>query len=311
MKRLPTRRPRGVALLLAVLLTALAALIAFSILDAQAVALQRTHALSRGAQLDEFARGVEAIATIALRRDAAQEPGVDHNGDVWHQPLLLELPRGRLVARMRDLNGCFNLNALASSDPALATEAWSRLQRLLRALKLDPALADAIADYVDADRNTRDSGAEDLRYLGGRPASRSADRAMAHVSELRSIMGLDAQSYARLAGETCALAINSPINVNTASVAVLRALSEDIDPARANGLVAEGNARRSAIQEFLDELERAGVAPPNIIGLGVKSDEFLLESEIEYDGVTVAYWTQFARRDERVRVNARGRGRYQ
>ncbi len=310
MRRQPTRRPRGVALLLAVLLTALAALIAFSILDAQAVALQRTHAQNRGAQLDEFARGVEAIAIVALRRDSAQGAGLDHNADVWRQPLLLELPHGKLAARMRDQNGCLNLNALGSADANLASETLARLQRLLTALRLDPALAEAVADYIDADRNPRDRGAEDLRYLGGRPAYRSADRPLAHVSELRNVAGIDAGTYARLAAETCTPAAISPINVNTASVALLRSLGENIDQVRARSLAAEGNAQHADLGAFFAEVERLGAARPNDVGLAVASDEFLLESQIEYDGVTAAYWSRLTRRDGEIRVNARGRGRY-
>ncbi len=310
MKQFPTRPPRGVALLLAVLLTALAALIAYSILDAQGVALQRTHALSRGAQLDEFARGIEAIASIALRQDAAQGPGLDHNNDVWRQPLALELPRGKVFARMRDLHGCLNLNALGSGDAILAGATLARLERLLRVLKLDPALADAIADYVDADRNPRDRGAEDLRYLSGRPAHRSADRALAHVSELRSVAGVDSRSYDMLSAETCTLPTDAGINVNTASVALLQALGDDIDKARASALAADGNARHTDLGEFFAEVERLGAAQPAPSGLSVASNEFLLESEIEYDGVTVAYWSQISRGNGEIRVNARGRGRY-
>jgi len=304
MKRFAPRRQRGIALLLAVLLSALAALLAFAILDSQAVALQRTHAQMRGAQLDEFARGVEAIASIALRRD---QPDLDHNGDVWRQPLVLELPRGRLSARMRDLNGCFNLNSLVGPAP---TQSLERLERLLVALELDPETAHAIADYIDADQTSRDRGAEDLRYLGGRPAYRTADRPLAHVSELLAVAGVDADSYGRLSAETCTLRPGATINVNTASNAVLRSLSPGLDQARAAALAAEGNARHLGIAEFLQQVDITGAARPDSQGLGVQSDEFLLVSEIEYDGVKVAYWAHLVRLNGRVRVEARGRGRY-
>ncbi len=309
MNRSPPTRQRGVALLLAVLLSALAALLAFSIIDSQAVALQRTHAQMRGAQLDEFARGVEVIASIALRRD---EANVDHNSDAWRQPLVLDIPRGRLAARMRDLNGCFNVNAFADPDAAFVVEAHGRLTRLLLALELDPEIADAVADYVDVDQTTRDRGAEDLRYLGGRPAYRTADRPLAHVSELRAVAGVDADAYSRLSAEVCTLRARAPINVNTASVALLRSLSPSIDQARAAALAADGNAQYADIEQFLSQVESTGAQrPTNPQGiLGLVSDEFLLESEIEYDGVKVAYWAHLTRRAGQVRVEARGRGRY-
>ncbi len=309
MKRSPPKRQRGVALLLAVLLSALAALLAFAIIDSQAVALQRTHAQMRGAQLDEFARGVEVIASIALRRD---EANVDHNSDAWRQPLVLDIPRGRLAARMRDLNGCFNVNAFADPDAGFVAESHARLTRLLLALELDPEIADAIADYVDVDQATRDRGAENLRYLGGRPAYRTADRPLAHVSELRAVAGVDAETYRRLAEEVCALAPRAKINVNTASVALLRSLGPDIDQARAAALAADGNARHTDIEQFMLQVDETHAQrPANPHGtLDVVSDEFLLESEIEYDGVKVAYWAHLTRRAGQVRVEARGRGRY-
>lgn len=303
-------RQRGVALLLAVLLTALAAVLAFSILDDQSVALARSHALNRAAQTDEFARGVEVIAVIALRRDQALEAGLDSNADIWRQPLILELPHGSLSARLRDLNGCFNVNALASGDTVLAAESYARLTRLLRVLRVDPELADAIADYVDADREARPRGAEDLRYLGARPPSRSADRPVAHVSELRGVAGIDATVYARLENDLCARPATSPLNVNTASVAVLQSLAERIDRPAAEALSADGNARHAGIDVFLRALESAGVPPPSAAGLGVSSDEFLLESLIEFDGVEVAYWSLLSRRNAQVLVHARGRGRF-
>ncbi len=310
MRRTPHHRQRGVALLLAVLLTALAAVLAFSILDDQSVALARSHALNRAAKTDEFARGAEAIAAIALRRDQALEAGLDSNTDIWRQPLVLELPQGRLTARMRDLNGCFNVNALASTDEALAAESYARLRRLLRVLRVDPELADAIADYVDSDREARPRGAEDLRYLGARPPSRSADQPIAHVSELRGVAGVDASIYAQLENDLCARPQLSPINVNTASVAVLQSLAERLERPAAEALASDGNARHAGIDAFLRAVESAGVQPPPATGLGVSSDEFLLESLIEFDGIEVAYWSLLSRRDGQVLVHARGRGRF-
>ena len=123
--------------------------------------------------------------------------------------------------------------------------------------------------------------------------------------------GVDAETYLRLSEESCALASRASINVNTASVAVLRSLHPSIDQARAAALAAEGNARHTGIEEFMLQVDQTGAQRPDSLGLGVVSDEFLLESEIEYDGVTVAYWAHLTRRaGGQVRVEARGRGRY-
>ena len=89
---------------------------------------------------DELMRAVLLVeqtfesAIDGLRRDQNEEPGIDSNGDVWARPLPpLDVPGGKLSGRLRELNGCFNLNHLVvnGAEDALARR---RFERLLRAV---------------------------------------------------------------------------------------------------------------------------------------------------------------------------------
>ena len=68
---------------------------------------------------------------------------------------------------------------------------YQRLQRLLGVLELSPAIADAVADWIDGDSTVSGAGAEDLDYLRADPPYRAANRAMVHPGELRWIQGVD------------------------------------------------------------------------------------------------------------------------
>ena len=128
------KRERGVALIVAVLLVALATLIVASLIDTTDLAFARTRNLMREQQAFAYARGLETWAMDGLRRDQNEEPGIDSNGDVWARPLPpLDVPGGKLSGRLRELNGCFNLNHLVVNgvEDELARR---RFERLLRAL---------------------------------------------------------------------------------------------------------------------------------------------------------------------------------
>ena len=303
------KRERGVALIVAVLLVALATLIVASLIDTTDLAFARTRNLMREQQAQAYARGLETWALDGLRRDHNEDPGVDSNGDLWARPLPpFDVPGGKLSGRLRERNGCFNLNHLVVGgveDPL----ARRRFERLLRALKLPPELADAVIDYVDADSEPGRRGAEDMAYLLANPARRAANQAFVHVSELRLVRGVDEDAFRALAPHVCANPEGSGINVNTATPAVLMSLVENLDEARARQLNEDGKARMSSIEAFDGQLRQLGlVLDGGPVQVGVASDQFLAEALIELDGVPFRYFSRIAREQQGHRVVYRSRG---
>ncbi|HWT14384.1 MAG TPA: type II secretion system minor pseudopilin GspK [Patescibacteria group bacterium] len=303
------KRERGVALIVAVLLVALATLIVASLIDTTDLALARTRNLVREQQANAYARGLETWALDWLRRDQNEEPGIDSNNDVWARPLPpLDVPGGRLSGRLRERNGCFNLNQLVVNGNADAV-ARRRFERLLRALKLSPELADAVIDYADADNESGARGAEDMAYLLARPPRRAANQSFAHVSELRLVRGIDEAVYRVLEPQVCANPDASAINVNTATPQVLMSLVDNLDEAQARKLNDEGRARMASVEAFEAKLAQFGwVLDGGPVGIGVASDQFLAEAVVELDGIPFRYYSRIEREPRGHRVSGRSRG---
>ncbi len=314
MKAVATQR--GVALLTALLVVALATVLVAMLLDQGEIAVARTANVQRAAQADALAAGLEDWAVQILRRDIALD-AVDANGDLWARPLPpTPVPGGRIGGRMRDLGGCFNLNNLVGADGVVPVQV-EMFRRLLLALKLDPGIADAASDWIDRDLIPGAlRGAEDSAYLGATPPYRAANRAFMHVSELRLLRGVDRDAYRTVAPHVCTLPspVATRINVNTATVPVLRALSERISEQAARQLAQDGAARAGDFSSWKLQLEQAGVLDPAEQAqierlVGFSSRFFLARAEVELDAIPFAYASVIERADaRRIAVVARGRG---
>lgn len=311
----PAARPRGVALLAAVLVVALASLLVAGLLDRGLLGQARALQHSRASQATALQQGLELWAARILRDDAARD-GVDAAGDAWSQPMPpLPLPEGMAHGRLRELDGCLNLNALwvAGQLDALAL---ARFERLLRVLEIDPRLADALVDWLDEDDLGRAGGAEEATYAALAPPRRAANGPFVHVGELALVAGVDAAVLQRLLPHVCAHAdVASPVNVNTATVPVLMALDEAIGPAVARRLHQDGRARHASPGDFLTAVERElGRPPPPQLGQGidVRSRHFLAEVLIVQAQVPVRLYSLLVREPGtgNVRVVARSQGRW-
>lgn len=306
------RRQRGVALIAAVLVVALAIVLVAALMDHGESTRARTRNLLRAEQGWQLMIGLEAWAASALRRDLQETGAVDSRDDLWAQPLPpLDLPEARIRGTLREIGGCFNLNALhvAGQDDAIAV---ARFERLLRVLKLDVVAISAQArDWIDADGTPNPGGAEDLALQSRRPPYRAANRAFVHVSELRLLPAVTAPVFDRLSPHVCVLPPGTPMNLNTATVELWMSLDDAIGQNHAQRLARDGRARYSDLERIQAEFEQIGLPPlPLDPSLGVGSSYFVLEAEIVADGVPFLYASLLQRRPEGIRVLARNRGRY-
>ena len=154
-RRHPPRRSRGVALLTMLLVTALVALLATTLLSLQARLLSLAGQVDRYSTRKALVLGEEARFRAELRADLAASDTVDGVMDAWRSPQERALEPGTLHRRSRALDALINVNNLTS--PA----ALERFGRLLSQLELDPQLAAQVADWVDSDETPRAGGAED------------------------------------------------------------------------------------------------------------------------------------------------------
>lgn len=156
-------RQKGIAAITAMLVVTIAAVLAVELAWQTNLDLRRTEGLIAWEQAHQFALGAEALAAKVLREDlerSTAEP-VDWLGEDWARPTAFNLDQGGMTGGLVDLQGRFNLNNLVRRDGSRDDLVYQQFQRLLAALDLDPALADAVVDWIDPDTTAEFSGAED------------------------------------------------------------------------------------------------------------------------------------------------------
>jgi general secretion pathway protein K len=253
--RLPSRQ-RGIALITAVLIVALATILAINVSFRGMVDQRRSANLFALDQGYEVALGAEAWGADILRKDAADSQ-VDHFGEAWAQtlpPLPIDEGVGTVEGRLEDMQGRFNLNNLAFADGTPNPRAIEELQRILTMLELEPTWAATIADWIDADPQPGfPDGAEDTVYTGENPPHLAANMPVTRASELLQMPGFGAERYRKLAPYVTALPVGTKLNVCTAPGVVLDALSKS---QRQFSLNAEdlANRRKDACFPTLDDL---------------------------------------------------------
>lgn len=234
------RAHRGVALITAMLISALAAMVASDMAWDNTLDVRRTMVMLQRDQAVQVALGAESWVANILRQDRA-DTEFDHLGEIWAQELPgLPIEGGEIFGRVMDLQGRFNVNNLIDENGQVHEESLRQLKRLLAVLELNPRLAGAIADWLDADQQPQmTDGAEDAIYTAVLPPYRTANRMLTSVSELAAVEGMDKAAFETLAPHITALPGRTAINPNTATPAVLRSLSETMTNADVEALLEQ------------------------------------------------------------------------
>jgi general secretion pathway protein K len=256
------RAQRGVALITAVLMVALATILAVNVAFRGMLDQRRAATIFASDQAFQIALGAEAWAADFLRQDK-QETQTDHLGENWARPLPpLPVDGGSVAGRLEDMQGRFNLNNLLFPDGTVNAEAVKQLERILATLDIEPGWATAMADWIDADTNPGfPDGAEDSVYTGQQPPYLAANMPITRASEIMALPEFGAERYAKLKPFVTALPVGTPLNVCTASGVVLDSLSEN---AREFGLNPDdlANRRKDACFPTLEDLKGSlGAAP--------------------------------------------------
>lgn len=222
-------RQQGVALLTAMLIASVATILAVQMMSSQQLSIRHTSTLLYQDQAYLYALGVEDWASGVLSTDIKANQH-DGNGDSWTKALPKTGVTGGFVeGTIEDMQGRFNINNLVIEGEHVP-EAVEQFKRLLVFLKLDESVAQAVTDWLDADMEPQfPNGAEDDHYSRLSPPYRSANRPMSDISELRLVKGVDDKMYKTLQPHIAALPEQTPVNINSASVAVLMSLGENLN----------------------------------------------------------------------------------
>ena len=252
---------RGVALLTAIILVALAAIVATAIAWQTSLSARRGAAVFTMAQSFAFAEVAEGFAGYALRDNRQKNPQILAPNQNWALPFGPKeiAPGVVLEAFLEDESGKFNLNSVvmaaagpgvpgstATGAPATGVTAPAGLgapvpatsgvlvrnptgvaqfEALLHSLELDISYAARLVDWIDSDDQPQPiDGAEDSFYLAHEPAHRVPNLPLTSISELLA-MGMDRASYDRLAPFVTALPAATRLNICTAPGFVLDAVA--------------------------------------------------------------------------------------
>ncbi len=275
---------RGVAIVLAMSVVALAALAASAIMVSQST-------WSR--QVELTGDHVQAQALVGAGVDWARAVLSDDrrlgNVDTLSEPWALSLPplpieNGELAGHITDQQGLFNLNNVVIGGKVNLSQ-LARFRKLLAILGLPDALADSLADWIDADNVPQPGGggAEDSYYLSLQPPYRAANQPLTDVAELALVRGFDDAVRARLTPFVTALPQATAVNVNTAPAEVLAAVVDGLDLDSARALV--GRRERvtyGTVSDFTNRLPADATAADGALAVG--SDYFMANVQVTIGG---------------------------
>lgn len=220
-----TATERGAAVVSALLIAAIVATIGTTLLVTQEFWI---------AQMDHLRDRQAARASLhaalhwarANLYDDRQRGVADHLGEAWAQNLPpIDFEGARISGHIDDAQSRFNLNSLAPEGRA-DPDAIAAYEHLLSDLGLPAALAQATADWLDKDSETRPPGGAESSYYQALPSPhRAADAPLVDVDELLWVRGHTPAIIAQLRPHVIALPTREPINVNTASAQVLAAVT--------------------------------------------------------------------------------------
>ncbi len=289
------RSARGAAIVLAMLLAALAAVVAGTVLAAQ----QRW---SRNVEHRRDQVQAQALAMAGLQwarqilDDDARSSAIDHLGEPWALTLPpIPLDNGEIRGAIADAQSRLNLNALGDDGASAAVER-ARLGRLFVALRVPASALDGIADWIDRDNVPRAAGAEDGWYRTAGVGVLPANTPIVRAAEIAPIRDVAPAALIALRGFVTALPVHTAVNVNTAPREVLAALMDGISRDALDALVATRAQKPfTTVAEFRARLPE-GARLPSEDALDVKSRYFEVSVEAR-QGHSIARARALVRRE--------------
>lgn len=279
------RQSRGVALISVLLTVAILLAVASRLMTGHNLVINQNQNAFEQNQALQYALGAETLARQALHEDfTTAGPGKDHVNEIWAQQIMpLELDEGGfLEAQVRDLNGCFNVNAVVGAN---APKALERMKLLLNNLGLQPQIADAWKDWIDGDAEITGFGAEDSEYLIAEIPHRTPNSIVTDLSEFALLQNITRDQLSVLLPAICMLPDpDSKLNVNTADIHALASLDKSITASIAEGAVAEVR-EYGAVTEFTGEFNEF---TPLASELSVTSEYFQIHATAQVGSSSVS-----------------------
>jgi general secretion pathway protein K len=264
--------------------------------------IQRNQIRSLSAQAQEYALSGIAWAEIWTQKTAHPQAQVLE---------IFQPEDGSLYVTINDEMAKYNLNNLRDASGKIATTQLQIFQRLLISLQIDPALAVNLADWLDADVSNAGYNSEDLGYENKQAyyakGYRTANRPMAHISELILVKGFSVELYQALLPYVTALPNQTAININSATAELLEALIPGIDGSR---MVSRRQGADSSpfldVESFLQHKLSAGLEITADM-LTTTSQYYLVTAQASYHKQISNWQTLLFKTEDLARENQNGR----
>lgn len=337
-QRSPSRAQRGAALVIAMLVFALATTLVVAMSSEFTLFLKRGSNSFIASQARAYLRGGEDLARMVLIQDAEQDElaggeARDDLSELWAQeipPYALD-EGGYLTGSLQDLENRINLNQLGGrpegeGEEARFTAVQAQFIRLLQSFE-EPRVSEqdarlileAVQDWLDADQQPRDFGAEDDYYFDAEPSYRAGNGEMRSVSELRMVAYMTPELY--LAVEPYLTVWGSGnINIHTAPARILRTINakDNLSPLSEVEGEAMLELRRDEevevgfenMQAFLQNPALAGMelSPDMMNRLVERSNVFLYRGQVEVADRSATLYSVLRRDGGRVETLMRASG---
>lgn len=300
---------KGVALITALMIVALATIVSANIVTNLQIDVRRTANIISSDQAKLYALAAEDLARRYLLEDV-QDNNYDHLEEDWALQYIFPIEDGTLKAQLTDMQSCININTVVRGQINNITR--DRINRVLTNADLTTGLIQPIIDWIDEDVQPQiPDGAEDAYYSALENPYRTANTPLHSISELRLLRGFEKQeTLDALASSLCAFGdtnTSSPININTAPLEVLLSLSSTMDNSTASDII---EYRVDDPFTTLDEFRNFGnVATiiPDIKDVVVNTNYFMLETNIVIGDARVTMFSLINRGTE-VSIVSRSQG---
>ncbi len=335
------QRQRGIAVLTAILVVAIATVLAVNLLWGTSVDIQRTEGLLAQDQARLYDLGGEELAKHYLAKDneGSRAGGPDNYGEDWATHIVSQFKDGALEGWLIDQQGLFDLNSLVDSGTSKADpQAKEQFENLLVLVSedldtpMDPGtateLAEATIDWLDPDALPGLGGAEDAYYTSLQPPYVPANFWFTSISELQAVRGFTPDILRALWPHVTALprpgkplpgqtSTRWPLNVNTATNLVLASLvrgktPDDIERACGRGEPKPETGTIGCLTTYeadtefrTDFLGATQVDLPPTVLLGVSSNWFLLTVTTTIGSTRSTMYSLLQREDANVRARIR------
>ena len=305
------KKQSGVALITALIITSIAVSLAGVVMYRQQIQIRLSGNISHLEQAYLYATGMEDWAGTILQKSHKDHKSYDSLKDDWAVLLPpIPIPGGVMNGQLFDLQARINLNSLArpkpkppkkqangGSQPApapkpdLAKITGVRLLNIMTEADPDQGMGppenfvDILNDWIDKDQSTRDFGAESDYYQSLEPAYFSADSLLVTPTELRLLKDMKKEIYKKLLEHITTLPIKTktPINMNTASIDILKAVG--FDQGSAEEIKKEREVRpfrnKKEFTDYVNNNSNITFKPENFEhDIDVKSSFFLLQGSV-------------------------------